>query len=177
MITQTTLPYSEYLLLPEDDHTKYEMLWGELHMAASPRYRHQDVQIQLGGLLNSHVRKRGLGAVVGPVDLYRDEMNYVQPDLSYFTAEQHAALADEHAIRLIPPLVAEILSPGSSGYDRVKKRRWYAELGVREYWIADAFAGRVEVIDLVGGTSRGADLVRSSVLPELALPLAEIFVP
>ena len=177
MITQTVLPYSEYLLLPEDDHTKYEMLWGELHMAASPRYRHQDVQIQLGGLLNSHVRERGLGAVVGPVDLYRDEMNYVQPDLSYFTAEQHAALADEQAIRLIPPLVVEILSPGTSSHDRVKKRRWYAELGVREYWIADAFAGRVEVIDLVGGTSRDEDPVRSSVLPDLALPLAEIFVP
>ena len=73
--------------------------------------------------------------------------------------------------------MVEILSPGTSSHDRVKKRRWYAELGVREYWLADTFAGHVEVIDLVGGTSRDADPVLSSVLPELALPLAEIFVP
>lgn len=33
------------------------------------------------------------GAVVGPVDLYPEQMNYVQPDLSYFTAEQHAAFS------------------------------------------------------------------------------------
>lgn len=118
-----------------------------------------------------------MGAVVGPVDLYRDEMHYVQPDLSYFSAEQHAALTDEQAIRLIPPLVVEILSPGTSSHDRVKKRRWYAELGVREYWIADTFAGRVEVVDLIAGTSSDEDPVRSSVLPELALPLAAIFAP
>ena len=146
-------------------------------MAASPRFRHQRVHICLGSLLERHVDGRRPGAVVGLINLYLDDLNYVQLDFSYFTSEQASRLDDAQAICEVPRLVVEILSSSTSSHDRVKKRRWYAELGVREYWLADTFAGHVEVIDLVGGTSRDADPVLSSVLPELALPLAEIFVP
>lgn len=175
MGTRTVLPYSEYLQLPEDDHTKYEMLWGELYMAPSPRFSHQSIQASLLELLNRHVRERGLGKVVGPIDLYLDEVNYVQPDLSYFTAEQVLLLQEEQAIRLVPPLIVEILSPSTAEKDRTTKRRWYTELGVQEYWLVDPTTANVEVIDLKTHVGLVEDPVRSVVLPELSLLLLEIF--
>lgn len=174
MAVRTSLTHSEYLRLPEDDHTKYEMLWGTLYMAASPRVTHQAAQASLIALLDHHVRPSG-GRVLGPIDLYRDEVNYVQPDLSYFTAEQYARIRDEQTVREVPPLVVEILSPSTAAYDRTTKRDWYTERGVREYWLVDPMAQRVTVIDLQTGETRDKDPVRSAVLPDLTLTLAEIF--
>jgi Uma2 family endonuclease len=46
---------------------------------------------------------------------------------------------------------------------------------VREYWLVDPLEQRVEVIDLATDVERAEDPVRSIVLPDLILPLAEIF--
>ena len=175
MSTETILPYSAYLRLPPDDHNSYEMLWGVLYVAASPRVNHQRVLINVSARLHEHVRIHDLGMVVGPIDLYRDEINYVQPDISYFTAEQASLIIDEQTVRIPPPLVVEILSPSTEGKDRADKRRWYAEMGVREYWLVDSKARSVTVIDLADDTERIGYPVRSAVLPGLSLGLMEIF--
>lgn len=150
------------------------MTWGRLFTHASPSVRHQIAWPALVAELDTRVRPER-GRVLGPIDLYRDEGNYVQPDLSYFTAEQYARMRDLQTVREVPPLVVEILSPSTAEYDRTTKRDWYAELGVREYWLVDPTAQRVTVIDLQSGETRDEDRVRSVVLPGLALSLAEIF--
>lgn len=174
MATKTIVLHEDYLRLPEDDPRTYEMLWGDLHMSPSPRFTHQSIQATLIEVLNRHVRERGLGRMVGPIDLYRDEVNYVQPDISYFTAAQLPHISQQK-IRHVPPLIVEILSSSTEKTDRGDKRRWYTELGVREYWLVDPGAQRVEVIDLATGAELIDDPVRSVVLPDLALPVAEIF--
>ena len=47
-----------------------------------------------------------------------------------------------------PDLVVEILSPSSRRYDRVTKLRWYAQLGVPEYWLVDPDARTLERLDM-----------------------------
>ncbi len=42
-------------------------------------------------------------------------------------------------------LVAEVLSPSSTRFDRFVKRRRYQEAGVPVYWIIDGDEGAVEV--------------------------------
>jgi Uma2 family endonuclease len=174
MQATSILLHEDYLGLPEDDPNKYGMLWGELHVAPSPHFIHQRAQNHLGGLLDRHVRERGLGVVVGPIDLYRDEVNYVRPDISSFTTEQLSQITQQQ-IRQVPPQIVEILSPSTAKTDREDKRRWYAELGVREYWLVDPLQQRVEVIDLTTDSGLVEDPVRSIVLQGLVLPLAEIF--
>jgi Uma2 family endonuclease len=174
MSTETILTHSAYLQLPEDDPHKYEMLWGTLYVTASPRRVHQRAQVVIGAVLEHHVHECGLGEVVGPIDLYRDEGNYVQPDLSFFSTDQ-VPLLTEQAIRVPPRLVVEILSPSTARLDREDKRRWYAELGVLEYWLVDCDARTMEVIDLRTGEARRDDPVGSGVLPELVVPLQRIF--
>jgi Uma2 family endonuclease len=175
MATRTTLPFSEYLKLPEDDPQKYEMMEGELYVMPQPRPKHQRVAIRLGRLLDEFVESRQLGRIYDPINLYLDEVNYVHPDLSYFTAEQAAVLDDEVAVRLVPPLVVEMLSPSTGDKDRDQKRRWYANLGVLEYWLVDLDREVVEVIDLRTGAATQTDPVRSIVLTGLELRLARIF--
>jgi Uma2 family endonuclease len=151
------------------------MIEGELYVMPQPRPKRQRVVIRLGRLLDEFVEGRQLGRIYDPINLYRDEVNYVQPDLSYFTAEQAAVLDDDVAVRLVPPLVVEVLSTGTANKDRDAKRRWYADLGVQEYWLVDADREVVEVIDLRTGTVTQTDPVRSRVLAGLELPLARIF--
>ena len=44
----------------------------------------------------------------------------------------------------IPLLIAEVLSPSTALFDRVKKRRLYQRVGVPVYWIVDLDARLVE---------------------------------
>ena len=75
----------------------------------------------------------------------------------------------------------EILSPSNPGHDLVAKRRWYAEAGVREYWIVSPEAQLVEVLVLEDGAYRtlaraaGDEPVASSVLPGLSFPASAVF--
>ena len=48
-------------------------------------------------------------------------------------------------------LVVEIVSPSSGRYDRVTKLRWYARLGIPEYWLADPTARTLEQLVLRDG--------------------------
>lgn len=175
MTTRTLLPFSEYLKLPEDDPRKYEMIDGELYLMPAPRFKHQRIATRLARLLDEFVESRQLGRICEPINLYLDEVNYVHPDLSYFTVEQAAALEEEVVVRLVPPLVVEIVSPSTEEKDRAAKRRWYARLGVQEYWLVDLDQEIVEVIDLRNDTTQQTDPVRSTILGGVELPLARIF--
>ena len=175
MVVRTTLPFSDYLALPEDDPWTYEMIRGDLYMSPQARFINQRVQARLVRLLDEYVERQDLGSIVEPINLYLDEVNYVHPDISYFTKAQSEALIDEVAVRLVPPLVVELLSSGTAEKDRGTKLRWYTDLGVWEYWLVDIDSRVVEVIDLWAGTSQQTDPVRSAALAGLALPLARIF--
>lgn len=50
-----------------------------------------------------------------------------------------------------PDLVVEVVSPSSRSHDRVKKLRWYTQLGVPEYWIVDPQARTLECLVLRDG--------------------------
>jgi Uma2 family endonuclease len=66
--------------------------------------------------------------------------------------------------------VVEVLSPGTARRDRTLKLRWYRRYGVKECWLVDPRAGRIEIVDLssprAGRVVCGEDdALRSCVLP------------
>jgi len=171
--------YHDYLQLPEDK--RYEILDGELCVVPAPNIRHQRVGLRLRLALYLYAQSRGLGEVFdSPCDVVLSEENVVQPDI-LFVRSQRSHIVGPANVRGTPDLAVEILSPSRRSTDLEIKRKIYARFGVQEYWIVDPDAATVEV--LVWGESgyasarvfTGADRLSSPLLPELNLPLSEIF--
>jgi len=172
--------YSDYLLLPEDK--RYEILDGELFMVAAPKTKHQRVSLNLSVALFHHVRDRRLGQVlVAPCDVILSEENVVQPDI-LFVRRERTGIIGEANITAAPDLVIEILSAGSRCKDLELKRKTYAQFGIQEYWVIDPDAETAEVLVwtetgyVTAGTYGKSDSLSSPLLPDLNVPLSEVFV-
>jgi Uma2 family endonuclease len=164
---------------PEDGR-RYELYDGEVYEVPSPILLHQIAAGRLYAILNDHVRERGGIVLFAPLDIVLTEYDVVQPDLLLFTKERQHLLHLEKVTRVPPDLAIEILSPSTAGNDRGRKMQLLARHGVREYWLVDPKAVRVEVYRLSGyrfalaGTAEGDERVQSSLLPTLALAPAEL---
>jgi Uma2 family endonuclease len=83
---------------------------------------------------------------------------------------------------LVPPtLVIESISMGHADHDRETKRRWYAEFGVPNYWLLDAYEQTLECLKLdrtdyaVDCAGRGESELRPSSFPGLLIPLRTVW--
>ena len=122
---------------------RYELVDGELLVTPSPDYPHQRAVKALLLVLDPYVERHGIGEpLLSPSDIEFEPNTIVQPDLYV------AHFGDPHARRWSESdrmlLAIEILSPSSARYDRVTKRRFYAGVGVPEYWVVDLDARVVE---------------------------------
>jgi Uma2 family endonuclease len=81
-----------------------------------------------------------------------------------------------------PDIVFEVISPSSVRVDRHIKFGAYEQAGVTEYWRIDPATRSVEVYVLARqeyallGQFSGEAVARSQVLPELEVPVSELFV-
>jgi Uma2 family endonuclease len=144
--------YDDLLAMDERrDGKKYEILDGVLYVSPSPTYLHQVVLKRLFVELYEQLEKRGLAEVLfAPLDVILSKTRVVQPDLLVVSIERKAIL-EWHGVTAAPDLAVEILSPSNTHHDRVRKRRFYARTGVREYWIVDPVAEDIEVLALIEG--------------------------
>jgi Uma2 family endonuclease len=139
--------YKDYDLLPPE--FRCEIRNGELIMAPSPTFDHQDISGTLEMLLFLFVSKNKLGKIIhAPMDVYFDEENVLQPDI-IFISNKNKKVITEKNIHGSPDMVAEILSNSSIKADRVEKMEIYTKFRVSEYWIVDPANRSVEVYELV----------------------------
>jgi len=171
--------YNDYLLLPEDK--RYEILDGDLYMVAAPNTIHQSVSFNLEVAFFHHIRDKGLGRVFhAPYDVILSEENVVQPDI-LFVRKERAGIIGEMNVRGVPDLVIEILSAGTRSKDLEVKRKIYARFGVPEYWIVDPETATAEVLVwselgyVTVGVYGKSDRLSSPLLPDLNLPLSQVF--
>ncbi|MGP8329623.1 MAG: Uma2 family endonuclease [Methanosarcinaceae archaeon] len=139
-----TYTYQDYLDLPEDGK-RYELIHGELIMAAAPYMVHQAVSRNIAFELEAYVRKTQAGLIYyAPVDVVFSDTNVVQPDI-LFIANENKHIITEKNIAGAPDLIIEILSPNTAYYDMLEKKELYAVHNVQEYWIVDPKKHWVEV--------------------------------
>ena len=172
--------YADYLALP-DDGTRCEIIEGDRVMAPAPFTRHQAVYRNLALLMVEHVRSNGLGIVhFAPCDVILADDVVLQPDI-LFVRKGRRRIIKERGIFGPPDLLVEVLSPWSTRRDTVRKLDLYGRYGVREYWIVDPDANRIDVHALEDGQlvrkARHASGYASSLaaLPGFAARLAEVF--
>lgn len=159
---------ADYMALPEG--MRVELIEGELLKMAEPTVMHQRI---VGRLLVALTRLLGMDRVlVGPVGVHIDDYNGFAPDLVVVPADALPDDADRHVGT--PLVVVEVLSPSTRSRDRKIKAKHYFRKGVAELWLVDGEARSVEVRTAAGSTTM-ADILVSAVLPEVRLPLREIF--
>ncbi len=180
-LTPIKLTYAEFCALPETVQP-HELIDGGLRMPPAPSRKHQLISGNLYTALRTYVRERNLGQVYyAPTDvvLDRDRPLVLQPDL-LFVSTQRAPILGERIFGA-PDLVVEIFSPGGETFDRTEKATWYAQYGVREYWLVDPEEETIEVRRLAAGCHEvlgvylPGDTLSSPIFPDLALPVRQVF--
>ena len=163
------------------DRSKLELIAGVLYMTPPPEQTHDSVVQRLIRLLTAHlIATNNPGKLYVPrAAIWTGANTYLEPDFFYISAELEAHLDPQR--RNMADLVIEVISPGSAIYDRNTKADTYGALGVRELWLVDETTRTVEVRYQTGNgfgesrTFQSGEKIVSVVLPDLAIPVEQIF--
>jgi Uma2 family endonuclease len=146
--------YADLEALPAN--VKGEIIEGELYVQPRPRPKHQWVGSVIGGNLmgpyaHGHGGPGGWWILDEPgIELPRSPE--VAPDVAGWRRERMPALPEDRSIQVVPDWICEVLSPTTRAYDHLKKRPYYARIGVAWLWYVDADARTVTVSRLVDGS-------------------------
>lgn len=167
----------------QGDVNRYELLNRRIVMTPPAGWAHSSAAHRFGSRLESFVAGK-LGRVFESSAGYvLPSGHVVEPDVSFISAERWAKNppdAPGDFLRIVPDLVAEVLSPSTASRDRGEKQAIYEKNGVREYWLIDAIARRITVFALQGGGYQIAQHVEvdgevdSRILPGFRVSLADL---
>ena len=180
-VASKPISVKEFLNMEVDENCFYELISGEVVKRGGNSPGHQLISGQLLINLHAWIEKKNLGELLpGPLDVFFDEHNVVQPDL-LFISEKNKEIITENGVEGAPDLVIEILSPGSMRYDRGGKMKLYKKHQVQEYWIVDPKNQSVEVYVYENNEYElfsfavEAGKLESNVLPKFSLSVEKIF--
>jgi len=133
---QSITTLEEYEKLPED--VRAEVFEGQIQYMASPSQIHQTILLELSSTLNTYVKGKKGDCKVFPapfdVKLNDKPLTVLQPDIMIICNQDKL---DGKRCNGAPDFIIEIVSPGNSSDDYIKKLYYYKNYGVREYWIVD----------------------------------------
>lgn len=109
------LTYDDFLLFPEGDGLRHEIIDGVHYVTAAPNLRHQDLvgrlHLAIGNVLASHP---GVGRVfLSPVDVVFAVHDVVEPDLVFIAGDQTDIMTEAN-IQGAPAIAVACVSIGSS---------------------------------------------------------------
>jgi Uma2 family endonuclease len=132
---------------------RYEVIDGVIYMMAAPKFWHQEVFFKMALQLEQQVALHGCKVMQAPFDVYLfwetgDQKTFVEPDL--FIAcdqEQFKRLraGEQDYYHGAPKFIVEILLPGTTAHDLVRKAALYYRADVAEYWAVDPLGRTINV--------------------------------
>ena len=172
--------------LPSGDVNHYELINGRVVMSPPAGWPHGNIEARIVRALSNCTALHHLGEVVGSSAGYRlPSGDTLEPDVSFISfARLQAGPAPRRGkfLEIVPNLVVEILSDSTAASDRGEKKAIYERNGVEEYWLVDSDRRVITLFRLSAGqygpplTFGPADSLTSVVLPQLTLPVSEVFV-
>ncbi len=160
------------------DKPRYELIEGVPYaMAAAPSREHQRVSRELLIMIGVFLKGKTCEVYGAPFDVVLNDKTVVEPDIVVVC--DPSKLTDKGCTGA-PDFIIEILSPGSSSHDKIKKLELYRKCGVREYWIIDPIDQTVIACILTGSeyivrTYGAEDRVPVTVIDGLVIDMAEVF--
>ena len=120
------------------DGQRAELIDGQIYYMSPPSWQHQKLSRKLHQAIANYIDNHNgeCEALAAPfaVFLNKDDINYVEPDLSVIC---DLSKLNDHGCFGAPDWVIEIVSPSSKSRDYMTKLFKYRTAGVREYWIVD----------------------------------------
>jgi Uma2 family endonuclease len=176
--------YADYARLP-DDGCRYEVIRGHLYVTPAPNFDHQYAVTRFSWLLTQFGVETGLGfALAAPFDILLPDgiASPIEPDIVFFRTGNQPRSGDPN-FQGVPDLVIEVESPKTRKRDRTVKQDAYRDAGVPEYWRASPRTRTVTVLVLSEDRTRyvelgcfgPGDMIRSSILPGLAIAVNSLF--
>ena len=108
----------------------FDEVWGGvLHMVPPPSGEHQRLELELGSVLLSAAKRRGLVAS-NETGLFAADDDYRVPDI----VVSQPANCSRRGVDDTAELVVELRSPGDESYEKLP---WYAARGVAEILVVD----------------------------------------
>jgi Uma2 family endonuclease len=170
------------------DHSKIELLYGEIVVTPPAGYPHSVIANNIGRHFGNFVALRRLGQVhASSQGFAMPSGDNVEPDVSFVSNQRWVSVArpeGERYLPVVPDLVVEVLSRSNAAKDRGPKKDINEANGVREYWLVDH--QQREVIVFVRDDARGrfgaervfrsGDRVLSRVLEGLDVSVDDILV-
>jgi Uma2 family endonuclease len=166
---------------------RLELIKGKIFtMSPAPSRVHQKVSMNMTMLLGTYFKIHPCNLYAAPFDVrfpkkeITDNKIYdvVQPDLCVICDNSKL---DERGCIGAPDLIVEILYPGNSKKELHDKYELYRDNGVKEYWIIHPSEQTVLIYKLEANEYRpsrlysGVETIGSSLFPELAVDLNEVF--
>lgn len=182
------ISYEEYMTLVDSSDQRFELIDGEVHLLASPSFKHQVIVNEIAWYLNNYFRERSCRSLAAPLDVrlygyatkFEENPNVVQPDVVVICDEEK--VNEDGRYEGIPTLIVEVLSPSTKGKDMVAKLNLYMRSGVLEYWIVNpenrsilqySFSDSKDIEDFK--SLEEGDTIESVAFADLEIPLTDIF--
>ena len=173
--------YADYLTWPNEE--RWELLNGLPFEMAAPTRKHQKIIGILHAAFFNYLKDKACEVYLAPFDVRLSDEDeeidtVVQPDLSVFC---DLTKLDNLGAKGAPDLIIEILSPSTSGYDKVVKMEIYRKHGVKEYWIIEPRMETIQVYILDENKhyrTRGyqaGEKIKVHILKDLEIDVKEVF--
>lgn len=138
----------DYYKLPEN--VRAELIDGKFYYMSAPSRIHQKILNAINNTIFNYIRSKGGPCEVYPapfaVKLFEDDSKIiVEPDISVICDPNKLT---DRGCTGAPDWIVEIVSPGNSSNDYIRKLNLYADAGVREYWIVNPINKTVFVYHL-----------------------------
>ncbi len=167
------LTYEDLLDFPVDGK-HYEIIGGELFVAASPSVAHQRLLLRVYHDFFQTLQVSGWGEIfLAPLDVRLSDSDVVEPDLIAVSAGNRAIIKETH-LSGVPDIVLEVISYHNRRYDEATKLALYASFGIPEFWLADSVRYAIRGLTLRDGAyyeilPEADGRIRSVVAPQLIL--------
>ncbi len=175
--TSKTMTLEEFFSFDDDTDAMYELEDGNLILMTAE----SEINRRIASFLFACFLQQGISAyrLSMKTEIVTTGSRVRVPDLIVFSEELAAEMAGAKRSTVMPEMpaplvVVEVVSPNQSSRDYRYKRSEYGARGIAEYWIVDAIAQKVTVLEWVEGFYEEKVFVQESKIASVIFPNLEL---
>jgi Uma2 family endonuclease len=168
--TIRTVTYEEWLNMAVVEDAIEEVVNGEVRTMPPNKWKHALIVQNLARALDRQVNEQEVLVLTTQFGLIirKRPLTSRVPDLAMFVKKN--LVEQDGYIHSAPELVVEVLSPANTRAERAEKLRDYEALGVPEVWVLSPEARTFEVLQLLEGKLRTAQVLTQGQLSPQHFP-------